>query len=327
MRDDPLSLDALPGVNTSDAASSAVRCGIGIDAGGTSTRWAVIDSFGLLRGAGSAAGLSGVMLMTESGRATLDETLATIAQNTLAVANGAALALYAGVTGLDDDTREFDAVLSARFTIVPTHIKAVGDVELAYRAAFANDNGFLVYAGTGSIAAHIDREGRLHRVGGHGGYLDDAGSGYWIAREALHSIWRTEDETPGAWQQSALARAVFARIGGDTWSATRSFFYGKSRGEIGELALAVGESADADARAMQILVSAGKELARLAKVLAIRFGKHPIKVAGRAAQLHPAILASMRSDLPADVTINLALGEPPAHHTAALLALGLHPRP
>jgi glucosamine kinase len=307
--------------------TESLICGVGIDAGGTSTRWAVMDSSGALRGSGSVAGLSGVMLMTDLGRVTLDLLLSNIAAQVLALAAGAPLALYAGVTGLDDDTTEFDTLLSARFATDQSRISTVSDVELAYHAAFADDSGFLVYAGTGSIAAHIDRDRRMHRVGGHGGHLDDGGSGYWIVRQALRSIWRTEDERPGAWRHSALACAVFARIGGETWSETRSFFYGKSRGEIGQLALAVSESADADTGAMQILVDAGGELARLAKVLAGRFGEHPIKVAGRAAQLHPAILASMRSDLPADVTINLAPGEPPAHHAAALLALGLHSRP
>ena len=46
--------------------------------------------------------------------------------------------------------------------------------------------------------------------------VDDAGGGYWIGREALRRLWRREDEQPGAWRESALARRLFAVVVGDS---------------------------------------------------------------------------------------------------------------
>jgi hypothetical protein len=64
------------------------------------------------------------------------------------------------------------------------------DVEIAYLDSFAPGEGYLVYAGTGSIAAWIDADGQFHRAGGRGVTLDDGGGGFWIAREAMRHIWR-----------------------------------------------------------------------------------------------------------------------------------------
>ena len=72
------------------------------------------------------------------------------------------------------------------------------DIELACRASFAPGHGILVMAGTGSIAAHLRADSLLERAGGRDSLLDDGGSGYWIAREALRGVWRREDATPCA---------------------------------------------------------------------------------------------------------------------------------
>jgi glucosamine kinase len=125
-------------------------------------------------------------------------------------------------------------------------VTIVTDIEVAYLDVFAPGEGYLVYAGTGSIAAFIDARQQFHRVGGRGGLLDDGGSGFWIAREALRHIWRTEDEQPGSWRKSAMAREVLEHVGGSDWTHTRQFIYGVERGEMGKLALAVAAAAGTD---------------------------------------------------------------------------------
>jgi N-acetylglucosamine kinase-like BadF-type ATPase len=148
--------------------------------------------------------------------------------------------------------------------------------------------------------------------------LDDGGGGFWIAREALRHIWRIEDEAPGAWQDSAMARAVFDQIGGSDWALSRQFIYGQERGAFGQLALAVAASADADPAASAILRGAGNELARLALALKGRFGPRPVALSGRAATLHPLIAATMGAALPPDLPLLLAGSE--AHLAAARAA-------
>ena len=120
----------------------------------------------------------------------------------------------------------------------------------------------------GSFAARLGADGRLLRAGGRGGLIDDAGSGPWIAREALKAVWRAEDVAPGAWRGSPLARALFERIGGSDWDATRAWVYGgaRARGELGTLAVAVADAAAQDPDARRLLERAGAELARLVNV-------------------------------------------------------------
>jgi N-acetylglucosamine kinase-like BadF-type ATPase len=194
----------------------------------------------------------------------------------------------------------------------------MSDIELACRAAFAPGAGIVVYAGTGSIAAFLDGSGTLQRAGGHGAVIDDAGGGHWIARQALRHIWRAEDEAPGAWRQSALARAVFAQVGGSDWAHTRQWVYGATRGELGTLALAVAAAADEDEAAAAILRAAGAELARLASVLMRRVGPLPLALAGRVFELHPGVQNAVLAALPAGTAVQRL--QLPAHHAAARLA-------
>ncbi len=271
--------------------------GLGLDAGGTQTRWALASADGQLLAEGQAEGLSGLQMLSPEGRRALQHTLSGIAGQALSHAGLGAVC--AGLTGFDSDTTGPLAHLMAGcFVVPPAAVRLFNDIELACRAAFAPGEGVLVYGGTGSVAAFVDEQGALHRAGGHGGLIDDGGSGYWIAREALRQVWRAEDEQPGAWRQSLMAQRLFDAVGGSDWSHTRQWVYGASRGQLGALALAVAAAAhDGDAAALQLLQGAGRELARLGRVLMMRCGERPLALAGRVFELHPAVEAALRSAL------------------------------
>ena len=318
---------------------------LGLDAGGTQTRWALADAAGTIVAEGFVAGISANQLGSAAGVAAVRAVLADLAAQVLAVATPAFVC--AGLTGFDGAATTpaaqlaavldiapatlagFDGLssapallLAAALELSPAAVTVRSDIDIAYLASFAPGDGYLVVAGTGSIAAWIDVDGSLHRAGGRGVTLDDGGGGFWIAREAMRHIWRREDEQPGAWQQSALARAVFDHVGGSDWAVSRQFIYGQDRGAIGRLALAVAQAADADPVARAILEQAGRELARIALALVGRYGARPIAVSGRAATLHPAILQAMRSALPAELSLTQI--SVPAHHAAARIALHSH---
>ena len=70
--------------------------GLGLDAGGTQTRWAVADAAGTLRAEGRVAALSGLQLHSPEGRAHVQTTLSALAQ-----AAGPVHAVLAGITGFD----------------------------------------------------------------------------------------------------------------------------------------------------------------------------------------------------------------------------------
>lgn len=296
--------------------------GLGIDAGGTRTRWALADAGGGILAEGEVGGFSALQLRTgERGR--VAETLAALA--TQALAAGRPARVHAGVTGLGHGAEELRALIAAPLGLEPHEVTVGTDVETAYLDRFAPGEGYLVYAGTGSIAAFVDAHGVMHRAGGHGGVLDDGGSGYWIAREALRHVWRAEDERPGAWRESPMARALFEAIGGDDWASTREYVYGGDRGSMGLLALAVARSAADDREARAILQAAGVELARLARALAGRFGPRPVALAGRVSELHPSIAESMRAALAPGTA--LAVSASRGHHAAARLAVRGTPAP
>lgn len=290
--------------------------GLGIDAGGTQTRWALADAAGAIVAEGQVAGLSALQMGSAAGRQAVHATFATLARDVLR--HGAPGSVRAGLTGFGGDGDQLQRWLSELLGLGARAITLCNDIEIAYLDSFAPGEGYLVYAGTGSIGAWIDEYGQFHRAGGRGVMLDDGGGGFWIAREALRRIWRNEDERPGAWQQSAMARAVFDHVGGSDWSWSRQFIYGQERGEVGKLALVVAASADADPAAADILHGAGQELARLARALTARFGRRPVVLTGRAAALHPIIATSMRAALPRDTALTQTVGQP--HYAAARIA-------
>ncbi len=82
------------------------------------------------------------------------------------------------------------------------------------------------------------------------------------------------------------------------------------------LARAVAAADDADG--FRILSRAGEELARLAQTLTSIAGEKPVALIGRAASLHPIILAAMRAAAP---SLRITRHDPEPALAAARLAL------
>jgi glucosamine kinase len=290
--------------------------GLGIDAGGTRTRWALARPNGEVVAEGRVAGLSALQMGSAAGRQTVHANFSALARDVLA--HGQPIRVRAGMTGFGGDGEQLQRWLAELLGLPMRAVVLCNDIEIAYRDSFEPGQGYLVYAGTGSIGALIDADGQFHRAGGRGVTLDDGGGGFWIAREALRHIWRGEDEAPGRWKDSPMACAVFEHIGGSDWTMSRQFIYGQERGEVGKLALAVAASARHDPVATAILENAGRELARLALALTARFGPRPVALAGRASELHPLIADAMRAALPAEISMTHTVSQ--AHMAAARLA-------
>ncbi len=297
--------------------------GLGFDAGGSRTRWALADMRGAITAEGEVAGFSAAQMASEHGRRAVRAALEMLhRQVQQKCMPGQGLRVHAGLTGFGGegaDGATMRALMTDIFGIDADALTVGNDIEIAYHDAFAPGEGYLVYAGTGSIAAYIDAQGVFHRAGGRGFFLDDGGGGAWIAREALRHIWRAEDEQPGSWQASPMACALFDCIGGSDWSLTRALINAADRGAIGKLALAVAQVADSDLQAQAILCNAGAELARLGVALANRFGARRFVLGGRVAQLHPLIEAHFRAGLPAGASVEVRVSS--AHWAAARIAV------
>ncbi len=286
---------------------------LGIDAGGSATRWAVSDAVGRILARGETAAMSG-HLFDDAARTRMAAAAAELAR-----AVGISIAgVTAGITGLSAETSLADmarAILAASLGVPADRILIRDDLWIAYHGTFHPGAGHVVYAGSGSIGMHLRTDGTVVRVGGRGMLIDDGGSAFAIARAALSHVWRARDGDPDFF--SPLAQALDTAIGGRDWDTTRAHVYGGGRNAMAQLARAVAAADDPVAR--RILRAAGADLARLAHALVAREGPRPVALLGRAAGLHPAIAAGFRRAAPG---LDMRLVSIDAAAAAARLAAG-----
>lgn len=295
--------------------SPLLPLGLGLDAGGTATRWALAGPGGQVVAEGQVAGFSALELLGP-GRERITGLLEELARAALAA--GRPVRVHAGLTGYGGG-EELRELVARPLGLAPEAVGLSSDLETLYLDLFAPGQGHVVYAGTGSVAVHVDALGGVHRAGGRGVLIDDGGGGHWIAREALRQVWRAEDERPGGWRASPMARELFDRLGGPEWARTRQAVYSGGRGDLARLALAVAATADADPAAAGILEAAGRELARLALALVGRLGPLPVVASGGAVLMSPRIPEAMARALPPDLPCSVRACH--GHHAAARLAL------
>lgn len=259
---------------------------LGLDIGGTASRWVACDPSGAVVARGEAGGASGrVFEPAERDRLSgaARHVARALAEQRLEVEQ-----VTAGLTGFGPSAAEdIRGVLAQPLGIPPASVVALDDMTLAYLEQFAPGAGHLVSAGTGSFGLHIAADGSRVRVGGRGMLIDDAGSGAWIALRALDHIYRGYDRHASFGADSVLAEELLGAIGGSSWDDVRQFVYGGDRGRIGTLSVAVARAATrGDAAAAAILRAAGTELARLATALVGRAGSLPVALVGRVLDLH-----------------------------------------
>ncbi|WFE31046.1 BadF/BadG/BcrA/BcrD ATPase family protein [Micromonospora sp. WMMD975] len=192
---------------------------VGLDVGGTSTRATALSLDGVRLGTGRAGGGNPTSHGAEPAAAELLSALRaalTDIDPTRVRAGVIGLAgagrLLADPTGRAAFDRAWtDAGLRCPYTV---H----GDALVAYASGTAAPDGTVLIAGTGAIAAQV-RGLRLDRTAdGHGWLLGDAGSGFWLGREAVHRLLTDLDraDPPGE-----LARRVLTELTGSSEVAAR----------------------------------------------------------------------------------------------------------
>ena len=271
---------------------------LGLDVGGTASRWVACDTEGQVVARGSVGGAT-AHVFNPAERQRLGTALTQLAE-AVSAAGLEPTGLVGGLTGFGAAAApDIQALAGAALGLTGDRVLVTDDIVLAYAAHFHPGEGHLVSAGTGSIGVHVAADGIVTRVGGRGILIDDAGSGSWIALRALDCIYRTLDRTGSFSDVESLAEALFALVGGAEWHDVRQYVYGGDRGRIGALAVGVARAAEAgDAAALDILRQAGSELAALATALQARVGERPVAFIGGVLTLHPAIGAEIRARLP-----------------------------
>jgi glucosamine kinase len=154
-------------------------------------------------------------------------------------------------------------------------VYVTGDGETALLGAFGAAPGVVVFAGTGSGATGYDGE-RWARAGGHGFLLGDEGSAYWIGRTAVNAALRWEDGMGGS---AAIHRAIIEASGRDLTTLVDDVHsHPAERSMVALLAPVVTELAAEDDVARDIAWQAAGHLAELAE--AVRRALGPLPVSG-----------------------------------------------
>jgi glucosamine kinase len=297
--------------------------GLGIDAGGSSTRWLLLDDKGHTLATGSVEATSG-HIFTDEDRERNFSRFRQLCQDVLKVARPDAV--VGGMTGLYPHTESQSVLHDLVATLLEIRVERVhlnNDMHIAYAAAFEPGEGVLVYAGTGSVGYHETVEGKIYSAGGYGYLIDDYGAGYWIGHEAIKQTMRWVDEF-GRPSEALLAKCVYEELGGNDWAHVLSVIYGENpRTILARLVPAVVKAADAgDEAAISILQNAGRELARLANVILKRVGKVlPVAFSGGISRASSLLTDALEAALPPTSTFHLVTKEPV--EAAASLALGL----
>jgi len=230
---------------------------LGIDAGSSSTKWALVDESGTQVQRGRGVPVDGHLYREES----RDNWISFLTDLDTQIPQ-TITAIYAGVTGASDFPEENQAIADIISSFFPeSTIKVVMDVSLGYRANVHDPNGVYVYAGTGSISVYQDEQKRHRTVGGWGYLLGDEGAGYWIAISALREILF---ELELGVHDSRLGEIVVARDEAPTYNQIKEIVYARHRSHIASLAKSVIELAESgDKKAIAIILSAAQHLATL----------------------------------------------------------------
>ncbi|TQK18833.1 N-acetylglucosamine kinase-like BadF-type ATPase [Microbacterium sp. SLBN-154] len=165
--------------------------------------------------------------------------------------------LAAGVSGLTEAESDASSLRAAVAAEAPDRVLLAHDSVTSYLGALGDRPGAVVAAGTGVVTLAVGKH-RVARVDGWGNIMGDAGSGYWIGREALESVMRAYD---GRGPRTALSGLVAER-----WPVVESAYIELQGADdrvaqIAALARGVAELAADDEVAADICRRAAAELA------------------------------------------------------------------
>lgn len=275
---------------------------LGVDGGGTKTRFALIDSDGRLLGEAELGttyhphvGLDGV-------RAVLAEGLAKVLGAAKLTPADIGYAFF-GLPAYGEDSRATTQLQACPAAILGHHRYACdNDMVCGWAGSLACADGINIVAGTGSIG-YGQRRGSAARAGGWGEAFSDEGSAYWIAMRGLNAYSRMSD---GRLPKGPLHAILNAHFQLDNDLDICAHVYGGNtyaRGELAQLSCQVAEAARAgDAMAEGILRDAGRELACICDTLrlALHFEADepvPVSYSGGAFNAGELLLAPLREAL------------------------------
>jgi len=123
---------------------------------------------------------------------------------------GIVAAGVSGLTARDADASALAALLGGTGI---EHAVIAHDSTTSFLGALGDARGAVIAAGTGVVTLGVGRDA-VARVDGWGNLIGDAGSGYWIGREALDAVMRAFDGRGSATALTAVARERWPDLSG-----------------------------------------------------------------------------------------------------------------
>ncbi len=235
---------------------------LGVDGGGTSTASYLADQEGHILGTGESGPSNYQVVGAEIALLSIKESIIQAYQSAgISIVDTNIDSASFGLAGIDTEKDyQFFFPMLKKIEFIDK-LTLLNDSYLALAGGNASANGIALIAGTGSIAVGINKTGERKRVGGWGYIFDDKGSGYNIAVNALHAIFRAYD---GRGKDTKLTHFVcqFLELKRVENIVNRIYVEKMSRKDIAELAKFVFVAAvEGDSVAVDIIRKAGIELA------------------------------------------------------------------
>jgi N-acetylglucosamine kinase-like BadF-type ATPase len=238
-----------------------VKTFLGVDGGGTKTRFLLIDE----TGKALASHLEGPAYYLEIGLDRLREMLTGGIERTLRQGQVREQDLsyaFLGLPAYGEDSRLLPVLDAAPLQALPHRRYRCGnDMVCGWAGALAGADGINIVAGTGSIA-YGEYAGRSARAGGWGELFSDEGSSYWLAREGLRLFSRMSD---GRTPRGPLYGQVRRHFALDSDLDLCAAIYGHDIAQRSQLAqlskLVTAAAADGDPAALALFAGAARELA------------------------------------------------------------------
>lgn len=186
-------------------------------------------------------------------------------------------ALFAGLSGggaVNSRQHVIEKLKEALPNAREVHIS--GDTVTALYAGVGTGDGMAVIAGTGTSEYVRYGGSNYTMVGGWGHLIDDAGSGFWLGKEAINAALREED---GRGKKTLLTTLVNEKLGKSVRSSI-GYLYSDGKRTIASFAPVVFAACEqGDELALDILNRAADELALLITTGAKLIDAKPWRVA------------------------------------------------
>ncbi|HEX4242842.1 MAG TPA: BadF/BadG/BcrA/BcrD ATPase family protein [Steroidobacteraceae bacterium] len=236
---------------------------LGVDGGGSKTRFLLIDEAGGVLASHTEGSAYYLEIGLDGLTALLSRGIGSVLEQGRVRTQDVAFA-FLGLPAYGEDRAllaTLDAAPSA--ALGAGRYRCGNDMVCGWAGALAGEDGINVVAGTGSIA-YGEYQGRHARAGGWGELFSDEGSAHWVAREGLRVFSRMSDGRTARGPLHALMRGHFAL---DCDLDICAAIYGKTaaqRSQVAQLSRLVAEAARAgDDEARALFGRAAEELAEL----------------------------------------------------------------